>query len=124
MKKQEKTHSARQIKRKVNRSINVLSARLNSAKNAIELIQILDEMEELLNAEIFAWTKISVENETEGKDVDTAILSECATQISALSTTISRINEVRLDVLPDALKLQDTMLKSRLMDKPLISDKK
>lgn len=92
--------------------------RMMSAKNALEQIQILNEMEELLQAEINHWMDF-LENVKVGTPLEQEnIQNSVADNVSDLQSVILSINASRKELLSDAKAIAQAMKNSHQEVKP------
>jgi hypothetical protein len=97
-------------------------ARLMKAGNAFETVVILNEMQELIEAEIFSWTNLLEDDSEEREANEENLLNQAAEHVSGLNDFILKLNEQRRLLMPDALKVQRAMINSHKLKSPVIKE--
>lgn len=110
-------------KRVIAQKSKEFEARLMKAKNAFEQVLILNEMQELIEAEIFAWTNIVTENSDDEGTPEDSIVNDACVHVAELNDFIDTLNKNRAGLMPDALKIQRAMINSHLLSEPKIIEK-
>lgn len=108
-------------KRQIAQKSKEFEGRLMKARNAFEQITVLNDMTELIEAEITQWTTlISSDSDNSEKD-EAQLMNDAATHVSDLSDLLETLNEHRKALLPDALKIQSAMINSHQLKAPVIT---
>lgn len=108
----------KESKRAIAHKTNEFEKRLMSAKNDLEQVQILNEMEELLQSEIIHWMDF-LENEKTGTiEQQDKIHNAVADNVADLNSVIVKINEGRAELLQNAKAIAKAMKNSHQEVKP------
>ena len=94
--------------------------RMESSKNDLERVQLLNDMEQLLVDERERWAQILAENIDLPEDEHENIINEASIHIAGFEDTIKQLNAARLEFLPGALRLQDHQLRDGSLKFPII----
>lgn len=97
-------------------------ARLMKAGNAFETVIIYNEMQELIEAEIFSWTNLLEDDSSEREANEDNLLNQAAEHVAGLNDFILKLNEQRRLLMPDALKVQRAMLNSHKLKAPVLTE--
>ncbi len=87
-------------------------ARLLNAKNAFYMVQVLNEMEELLDAEVIHWQAMIADCEDPTSPDAKPLLDEASVHIGNMIELIEKFNGTRRALMPEALKIQQAMINS------------
>lgn len=97
-------------------------ARLMKARNAFETVIIYNEMQELIEAEIFSWTNLLEDDSSEREANEDNLLNQAAEHVAGLNDFILKLNEQRRELMPEALKIQRAMINSHVIKGPTIPE--
>lgn len=114
--------SLQDAKRQIAQKSKDFEARLMKAKNAFEQVIILNEMQELIDAEIFAWTNLVTEDEDTQENTSDELMNEAAVHVADLNDFVIKLNAHRAALMPDALKIQRAMINSHQLTAPKLSE--
>lgn len=109
-------------KRQIAQKSKDFEARLMKARNAFETVIILNEMQELIDAEILAWTNLISEHENSEVNNSDELMNEASVHVADLNDFIIKLNENRKLLMPDALKVQRAMINSHQLTEPKITE--
>lgn len=109
-----------EAKRQIAQKSKDFEARIMKARNEFEQIAVLNDMTEIIDAEIFQWTA-KLEEYQENQSEDASLMTEeAAKHVCDLSELLVKINEHRKIMLPKALAIQQAMLNSHQLKTPII----
>lgn len=118
MNKPTKGKNLQDAKRLIAQKSKEFEARLMKAKNDFETIVVLNDMQELIEAEIFAWTNLVSDDTTEREQEEEELFCHAAQHVADLNDFIIKLNEQRKELMPNALKIQRAMLNSHQLTEP------
>lgn len=120
MTQSKKPLSVAEQKKVISQKMRQFEDRLNKSQNAFDRVCIFNDMEEIIDAEILSWVKAVEELKESGdKSVDDRI-DEAAKHVADLQGLIETFNKYRAADMPEALKIQQAMINSHKLDKPVI----
>jgi hypothetical protein len=117
-----KGRTLQEAKRQIAQKSKEFDARLLKAKNDFEIIVVLNDMQELIEAEIFAWTNLVADDTEEREQEDEDVLNNAAKHVADLNDFIITLNNQRKALMPNALKIQRAMLNSHQLTEPKIKE--
>ena len=95
-------------------------SKLMKAKNAFERVCLYNEMQELIDAEIYAWVTMIEAMDSEQDQIDTQLYNEATTHVARLQEFISTLNKYRASEMDAALNIQQAMINSHKLSAPKI----
>lgn len=122
MNKPKAGRTLQEAKRLIAQKSKDFEGRLMKALNDFETVVILNEMQELIEAEIFAWTNLIAEHEDSQEDAPENLINEASTHVADLNDFIIKLNSQRAALMPNALKIQRAMINSHKLNSPKISE--
>lgn len=123
MSKQEKPLSVAAQKKVIAKAMSMFESRLMKASNAFHRVCVLNDMQELVEAEILQWISLTETNDNGSDTLPEETLTEAGKHISDLRDLINTFNKYRLEDIEDALKIQQAMINSHLISSPVITKK-
>lgn len=105
-------------KRKVASKMNEFEKRMMTAKNALEQVQVLNDMEDILEAEIIHWQTIHAKEKTDDPKENKNLEDACTEQLANLQEVVTMIVEQRKELLSDAKEIAQAMKRSHVEVKP------
>jgi hypothetical protein len=105
-------------KRKIVAKMNDFEKRMLSAKNALERVQVLNDMEDILEAEIIHWQQIYDKEKTDDPKENKNLEDSCTEQLANLQDVVNMIIEQRKELLSDAKEIAAAMKRSHVDVKP------
>lgn len=117
-----KGRTLQEAKRLIAQKSKEFDARLLKAKNDFEIIVVLNDMQELIEAEIFAWTNLVADDSEEREQEDDDVLNNAAKHVADLNDFIITLNNQRKELMPNALKIQRAMLNSHQLTEPKLKE--
>ena len=117
-----KGRTLQEAKRLIAQKSKDFDARLLKAKNDFEIIVVLNDMQELIEAEIFAWTNLVANDSEEREQEDEDVLNNAAKHVADLNDFIITLNNQRKALMPNALKIQRAMLNSHQLTEPKLKE--
>lgn len=120
MNKPKNTRTLQEAKKQIAQKSKEFESRLMKARNAFEQIGVLNDMTELIEAEVFQWTSQIATDKEDDETQQEELINEAAKHISELSDFLSKLNDERKRLLPDALKVQQAMINSHQLKSPII----
>jgi neutral trehalase len=96
--------------------------RLMKSRNAFETIVVLNDMQELIDAEIFSWTNMLEESAEDTENNDDDLIHQASEHVAGLNDFILKLNEQRRVIMPEALKIQRAMMNSHQLKSPIITE--
>jgi len=105
MNTQKKPRTVAQSKAAISQKCKSFEARMLKSRNALDQVQIMNEMEEALESEIYAWD-ILIQNEKDSPGEGSEnVINNAVVFIADLQSIIDKICEGRKELLPAALIL-------------------
>ncbi len=120
MSNSQKGASLAQQKKTIAAQCKRFEERLLKAKNDMEIVCILQEMEDMLQAEIYHWVELHETEQEKGGEGLENVAAECADQISNLESIIRTVQAQKADHLDNALRIQEVMIKTGKLKEPAI----
>jgi len=109
-------------KRQISLKAREFENRLSKAKNDFYIVQILDEMRTLIDAEIFSWVNIIDQSSDDSEDDQEKLLSEASEHVASLNSFIDTIMKFRSSSISNALMIQQAMLNCHELQVPIIQE--
>ena len=107
-------------KRLIAQKSKEFESRLMKARNAFEQIAVLNDMTELIDAEVFQWSAKLEAYQEDPESSDTSSTEEAIKHITDLSEFGLKLNEHRKVLLPQARVIQQAMINSHQLKAPII----
>ena len=120
MSKQEKLPSIAAARKVISSKTAEFESQLLKAKNAFERVCIFNDMQELIDAEIYAWVTTIETMDSEQDQINTQLYNEATTHVANLQEFISTLNTYRASEMDAALKIQQAMLNTHQLSSPKI----
>jgi hypothetical protein len=120
MSKQEKLPSIAAARKVISSKTSEFESQLMKAKNAFERVCIFNDMQELIDAEIYAWVTTIETMDSEQDQINTQLYNEATTHVANLQEFISTLNNYRASEMDAALKIQQAMLNTHQLSSPKI----
>lgn len=111
-----------EAKRLIAQKSKEFERRLMKARNDFESVVILNDMQELIDAEIFAWTNLVSQHEESSEATPEDLINEASTHVADLNDFIIKLNLQRAALMPNALKIQRAMINSHQLSTPILSE--
>lgn len=120
MSKQNQKSDFKARKALISQKCDSFITRMANSKNDLERVELLNEMEDLLQDEIDHWlNEILLFTEMENGAAD-SVINEAEIHISGLKLIQDKIAVQRLEFLPNALRLQEVLIRSGQLSQPKI----
>lgn len=105
-------------KRKIASKMNEFEKRMMTAKNALQRVQVLNDMEDILEAEIIHWQNMYDNEKTDDPQENQNLEDSCTEQIANLQDVVKMIIEQRKELLKDAKEIAAAMKRSHVKVEP------
>jgi len=122
MNKPKAGRTLQEAKRLIAQKSKEFERRLMKARNDFESVVILNDMQELIDAEIFAWTNLVSQHEESSEATPEDLINEASTHVADLNDFIIKLNLQRAALMPNALKIQRAMINSHQLSTPILSE--
>lgn len=121
MNKQSLPQELRDAKRIIREKTAEFESRLMKASNAYFIVQILNEMQDIVEAEIYHWHNILQPDKDESVTLTEDLAVEGQKHLESLEDLVKTFNKYRAMYIGDALKIQQAMINSHQLKSPTIS---
>lgn len=101
----EKSKELKQAKKIIAATTREFESRMIKSRNDLERVQILNEMEELLQAEMYKWINFMEVNDNPDIEGNENLIQHVADNVEGLNSVIKTICEGRKELLPGAKAL-------------------
>lgn len=107
-----KNRTIKQQKQSIARVTKRLESDFINAKNDLFRVQALNEMEDVLTAEILKWDEFLVQNSTSNKDEDEKMILAVQKEKKGLQSVVNMIDSERKPMLDNAKAIYNAMVNS------------
>lgn len=107
-----KNRTIKQQKQSIARVTKRLESDFINAKNDLFRVQALNEMEDVLTAEILKWDEFLVQNSTSNKDEDEKMILAVQKEKKGLQSVVDMIDSERKPMLDNAKAIYNAMVNS------------
>lgn len=109
-------------KRQISQKSKEFENRLSKAKNDFYIVQILDEMRTLIDAEIFSWVHIIEESSNDTEADQEQLLTDAAEHVASLNSFVDTLQHYRSASIKNALMIQQAMINCHELQAPIIQE--
>jgi predicted enzyme involved in methoxymalonyl-ACP biosynthesis len=121
MTQSKKPLSVAEQKKVISQKMRQFENRLNKSQNAFDRVCIFNDIEDVIDSEIISWVQEVEKLKESGDKAAEDRINEAAKHVADLQGLIDTFNKYRAIELPEALKIQQAMINSHKLSKPVIT---